>query len=347
MSDNIRVLIVDDSPLFRSFLSNGLSSSHGIEVVGTASNAGEARQKITALKPDVVTMDVEMPGISGIDFLREFLPTHPVPVIVITSSPLSALDAISVGALDFVRKPETNNQKSIDKFFFRLTSTMRYSRMAKIRVPKPVSAQKPVQIPTPVPALLTSAPSGLKIVALGASTGGPDALTEVVKHFPANMPPVVITQHMPPTFTNLFAQRLDRISQMSAKEAEDGDRLIPGRIIVAAGGKQMRVMRDANGYYISSKEGEKVSGHCPSVDVLFTSVAEAGGRNAVAALLTGMGADGAEGLLKLKEAGAYTIGQDEESCVVYGMPGVAQKIGAVTTQLPLEKIGEHIVMKIK
>ena len=347
MSDNIRVLIVDDSPLFRSFLSNGLSSSHGIEVVGTASNAGEARQKITALKPDVVTMDVEMPGISGIDFLREFLPTHPVPVIVITSSPLSALDAISVGALDFVRKPETNNQKSIDKFFFRLTSTMRYSRMAKIRVPKPISAKKNVQTPTVVPALLPSAPSGLKIVALGASTGGPDALTEVIKHFPANMPPVVVTQHMPPTFTNLFAQRLDRISQMSAKEAEDGDRLIPGRIIVAAGGKQMRVMRDANGYYISSKEGEKVSGHCPSVDVLFTSVAEAGGRNAVAALLTGMGADGAEGLLKLKEAGAYTIGQDEESCVVYGMPGVAQKIGAVTTQLPLEKIGEHIVMKIK
>ncbi len=347
MSDNIRVLIVDDSPLFRSFLSNGLSSSHGIEVVGTASNAGEARQKITALKPDVVTMDVEMPGMSGIDFLREFLPTHPVPVIVITSSPLSALDAISVGALDFVRKPETNNQKSIDKFFFRLTSTMRYSRMAKIRVPKPVAVQKSVQTPTVVPALLPSAPSGLKIVALGASTGGPDALTEVVKHFPANMPPVVITQHMPPTFTNLFAQRLDRISQMSAKEAEDGDRLIPGRIIVAAGGKQMRVKHDAKGYYISSKEGEKVSGHCPSVDVLFTSVAEAAGRNAVAALLTGMGADGAEGLLKLKEAGAYTIGQDEESCVVYGMPGVAQKIGAVTTQLPLEKIGEHIVMKIK
>ena len=347
MSDNIRVLIVDDSPLFRSFLSGGLSSSHGIEVIGTASNAAEARQTITALKPEVVTMDVEMPGMSGIDFLREFLPTHPVPVIVITSSPLSALDAISVGALDFVRKPETSNQKSIDKFFFRLTSTMRYSRMAKIRVPKPVPANKPVQAPAPIPALLPSAPSGLKIVALGASTGGPDALTEVIKHFPANMPPVVITQHMPPTFTNLFAQRLDRISQMSAKEAEDGDRLIPGRIIVAAGGKQMRVKRDANGYYISSKDGEKVSGHCPSVDVLFTSVAETAGRNAVAALLTGMGADGAEGLLKLKEAGAYTIGQDEESCVVYGMPGVAQKIGAVTTQLPLEKIGEHIVTKIK
>lgn len=344
MSDNIRVLIVDDSPLFRSFLSNGLSQSHGIEVIGTASNASEAREKITSLKPDVITMDVEMPGMSGIEFLRAFLPTHPLPVIVITSSPLNALDAISVGALDFVRKPETNNQKSIDKFFFRLTSTMRYSRMAKIRVP---TVNKPIQTPSIIPASLPTMPSGLKIVALGASTGGPDALTEVVKHFPANMPPVVITQHMPPTFTNLFAQRLDRISQMSAKEAEDGDRLVPGRIIVAAGGKQMRVKRDSKGYYISSKEGEKVSGHCPSVDVLFTSVAEAAGKNAVAALLTGMGADGAEGLLKLKEAGAYTIGQNEESCVVYGMPGVAQKIGAVTAQLPLERIGEHIIMKIK
>jgi len=348
MSDNIRVLIVDDSPLFRSFLSNGLSESHGIEVIGTASNASEAREKIQALNPDVITMDVEMPGMSGIDFLRAFLPTHPLPVIVITSSPLSALDAISVGALDFVRKPETNNQKSIDKFFFRLASTIRYSRMAKIRVPKSAAPlNMTVQTSAAAPVSLSAAPSGLKIVALGASTGGPDALAEVVKHFPANMPPVVITQHMPPTFTNLFAQRLDRISQMSAKEAEDGDRLVPGRIIVAAGGKQMIVRRDAKGYYISSKEGEKVSGHCPSVDVLFTSVAEAAGKNAVAALLTGMGADGAEGLLKLKEAGAYTIGQNEESCVVYGMPGVAQKIGAVTTQLPLEKIGEHIIMKIR
>lgn len=342
MADNIKVLVVDDSPLFRSFMTNGLSSSIGIEVIGTAQNASEARDMILRLRPDVVTMDVEMPGMSGIDFLRSFLPTHPVPVIVITSSPVSALDAISVGALDFVRKPASNDKKDMDKFFFRLTSTMRYAKNAKIRPPQPTAVTKaPVQ-----PISLGVQTMSSKIVALGASTGGPDALAQVVKRFPANMPPVVITQHMPPTFTKLFAERLDRISQMSAKEAEDGDRLLPGLVIVAAGGKQMRVKRDAKGYYISSRVEEKVSGHCPSVDVLFSSVAEAAGRNAVAALLTGMGADGAEGMLKLKQAGAFTIGQNEESCVVYGMPAVAQKIGAVTIQLPLEKIAEQIVAKI-
>lgn len=342
MAENIKVLIVDDSPLFRSFMTNGLSSSIGIEVIGTAQNAAEARDMILRLRPDVVTMDVEMPGMNGIDFLRSFLPTHPVPVIVITSSPVSALDAISVGALDFVRKPASNDKKDMDKFFFRLTSTMRYAKNAKIRPPKPAAAPKAPEQPI----TLGTQSVSTKIVALGASTGGPDALAQVVKRFPANMPPVVITQHMPPTFTKLFAERLDRISQMSAKEAEDGDRLVPGLVVVAAGGKQMRVKRDAKGYYISSRVEEKVSGHCPSVDVLFSSVAEAAGKNAVAALLTGMGADGAEGMLKLKQAGAFTIGQNEESCVVYGMPAVAQKIGAVTIQLPLEKIAEQIVAKI-
>lgn len=343
MADSIKVLIVDDSPLFRSFMTNGLSSSIGIEVIGTAADAAEARDKILKLRPDVVTMDVEMPGMSGIDFLRSFLPTHPVPVIVITSSPVSALDAISVGALDFVRKPASNDKKDMDKFFFRLTSTMRYAKNAKIRPPKPAAAApKAPEQPISLGVQATSA----KIVALGASTGGPDALAQVVKRFPANMPPVVITQHMPPTFTKLFAERLDRISQMSAKEAEDGDRLVPGLIIVAAGGKQMRVKRDAKGYYITSRVEEKVSGHCPSVDVLFSSVADAAGKNAVAALLTGMGADGAEGLLKLRQVGAFTIGQDEETSVVYGMPAVAQKIGAVALQLPLDKIAEQIVAKI-
>ncbi|MBQ8410502.1 MAG: chemotaxis protein CheB [Ruminiclostridium sp.] len=184
-------------------------------------------------------------------------------------------------------------------------------------------------------------------MALGASTGGTDALVEVVKRLPANTPPVLITQHMPPTFTKMFAERIDRISPMRAKEAEDGDRLEQGLIIVAAGGNQMRLYKDARGYYITSRPGEKVSGHCTSVDVLFTSVAETAGSNAIGAILTGMGADGAEGLLKMREAGAYTIGQDEETCVVYGMPGVAYKKGAVMTQLPLQKIAEHIISKVK
>lgn len=346
MADNIRVLVVDDSPVFCNFMKNEVGALNGIEIIDVAYNADEAKQKILSLDPDVVTLDVEMPGISGIDFLKKFIPDKPIPVIVITSSPTSAFEAMSAGAIEFVRKPVGASKSELDQFVVRIATVIRYAKIVKLQPKKvPVKINENANVNT-APLTIVGEPRKDLVIALGASTGGTEALVEVVRRFPKNTPPVLITQHMPPTFTKMFAERLDRISHMSAKEAEDGDRLQQGQIIVAAGGNQMRLMKDARGYYITSRPGEKVSGHCPSVDVLFSSVAEAAGANAIGAILTGMGGDGAEGLLKMRNAGAYTIGQDEETCVVYGMPAVAFKKGAVAIQLPIQKIGEHIILKV-
>lgn len=346
MANVIKVLVVDDSPVFLNYLSTALNNTDGIEVVATAMNAATAKEKITDLKPDVVTLDVEMPGASGIDFLKSFASSYSVPVVVITSASVTSLEVINAGAVDLIRKPTGWSRDELDKFALRVATIIRYAKITKLQPKKTVVTRTSAQ---PVATPIITAGSFRKdiVIALGASTGGTDALVEVVKNFPADTPPVIITQHMPPTFTKMFAERIDRISAMSAKEAENGDRLKQGQIIVAAGGFQMRLEKDYRGYYISSKPGEKVSGHCPSVDVLFESVAQSAGANAIGAILTGMGADGAEGLLKMRNAGAYTIGQDEETCVVYGMPCVAFKKGAVVTQLPLQKIAEHIILKAK
>lgn len=336
----IRVLTVDDSILFRTVIKNEFAKYDDIQIIDTAANAVEADEKIMRLNPDVVTMDVEMPGMNGIDFIKSFLPKKRVPFIVITSSPTRAFDAISAGAVEFMKKPLVHNSADMNAFCSRLASVIRFSAKANVRSApaRPISS----------PALsLSASASPNKIIALGASTGGTEALIEVVKRLPKNSPPVVIVQHMPAGFTKMYAERLDRICQMDAKEAENGDRLRPGLIILGAGEYHLRLAKDARGYYVTSKPGEKVSGHCPSVDVLFESVAEVAGNHAVGAILTGMGADGAEGLLKMRKAGAYTIGQNEATCVVYGMPGVAFKIGAVMKQLPLEKIAEEIISKVR
>ena len=338
----IRVLTVDDSILFRTVIKNEFAKIDDIEIIDTAANTKEAEDKIMRLNPDVVTMDVEMPGMNGIDFIRSFLPKKRVPFIVITSSPTRAFDAISAGAVEFLKKPVVQNNASMDSFCERLASIIRFSAKANVRS-APV---RPISSASQSPLTLSSAKNN-SIIALGASTGGTDALIEVVKRLPKNSPPVVIVQHMPAGFTKMYAERLDKLCAMDAKEAEDGDRLRPGLIVVGAGDYHLRLQKDARGYYVTCKHGEKVSGHCPSVDVLFESVAETAGPHAVGAILTGMGADGAEGLLKMRKHGAYTIGQNEATCVVYGMPGVAFKIGAVMKQLPLDKIAEEIISKVK
>ncbi len=347
MANNIKVLVVDDSPVFLNYMSSALNSIDGIEVVGTAHNTDAAREKILTLNPDVVTLDIEMPGINGITFLKSFTALYPVPFIVITGSQTGAAEALSAGALEFIKKPSGGSKEELDKFVLRVSTAVRFAKISRLQPRNKQTAVRLAAQPVAEPIVTAGGFRKDIVIALGASTGGTDALVEVVKRFPADTPPVIITQHMPPTFTKMFAERIDRISAMSAKEAENGDRLRQGQIIVAAGGLQMRLEKDHRGYYISSREGEKVSGHCPSVDVLFESVAKNAGANAIGAILTGMGADGAEGLLKMREAGAYTIGQDEETCVVYGMPCVAFKKGAVITQLPLQKIAEHIILKAK
>lgn len=334
----IRVLVVDDSVMFRTKLQITLSADPEIEVIGCAVDAMDAMQKIKSLRPDVVTLDVEMPKMSGIDFLKQLIPQTPIPVVVVSSLPINALDALDAGAVEFVRKPTAGVLDGLNIFLDELKSKVKIASKAKVRTLPKVSQRS-----------LVSRLSGNvtaprdAIIAIGASTGGTEAIIEVVKNLPPTTPGIIIVQHMPANFTNLYAQRLDRVCRMSAKEAEDMDRVEQGKIIVAAGEFHLTLKRDTRGYYIRSQQGPKVSGHCPSVDVMFDSVADVAGKKAVGVILTGMGADGARGITKLKNTGSFTIGQDRESCVVYGMPMEAYKLGGISRQLPLDQIGDELI----
>jgi len=333
----IKVLVVDDSLLFRMKMESALNEDPGIRVVGTAANANEAMQKITQLRPDVLTLDVEMPQMNGIDFLKKLLPGHPLPVLVISSRPDFAFDAVEAGALDFEKKPVVNAPGDLDQFFDTIRSKIKAIYRSKVR-----GARAPLAPHARVVASPSVFGSSRAIAAIGASTGGTEAIIQVVKDLPANTPGIVIVQHMPPGFTRMYAERLDKICNMTAKEAADGDRLETGLILLGAGEYHLTLKKDAKGYYVRSQKGEKVSGHCPSVDVLFQSCAEEAGANCVGVILTGMGADGARGITQMHDKGSYTIGQDQESCVVYGMPMEAYKRGGISRQLPLSQIGQEI-----
>lgn len=342
----IRVLIVDDSLFFRKTLERGLLADPRIQVVGMAGDALEAMDKIRELHPDVVTLDVEMPKLNGIDFLRQLMPTHPVPVIVVSGMPIRVLDALEAGAVEFVRKPSIQSSQDLQAFLADLTAKVRIAAIARVRQgahvpPRPAADRATSTLPS-IQELAQGA-RAQQLIAIGASTGGTDAILEVVQDLPPTTPGILVVQHMPPVFTKMYAERMDRVCQMEVSEAVHRARIGPGKIIVAAGDSHLRVARDAAGYYIKSEPGPKVSGHCPSVDVLFESVAQVVGSSAIGVLLTGMGADGAKGLLKMKEAGAYTLGQDKDSCVVYGMPQEAYNLGAVARQLPLDAMAREIV----
>lgn len=358
----IRVLVVDDSVLARTLISNGLNASPRIEVVGTAFNAKDARTKIDQVKPDVMTLDVEMPGMSGIDFLKQLLPAVPLPVILVSSLDLRVFDALQAGAVDFVRKPEPGKNEA---FIQALTGKVIAAAGAHVR-PRPGApalAAKPV-LGTPAAAPGTAAGSGTvklpftgtkpihpappplgnrpsldaTIIGLGASTGGTEATLEVMTRLPADIPGMLIVQHMPVGFTQMYADRLNRLCHMEVREAKDGDEIHRGLALLAPADFQMRVVRSGTRYTVSCKPGDKVSGHRPSVDALFFSMAEQVKCKMAGIIMTGMGRDGADGLLKMRQAGAYTIGQDKESSVVYGMPMVAYNIGAVQIQGSCEDI---------
>ncbi len=338
----IRVLIVDDSILFRTKLQFSLMEDREIKVVGSAANAIEAKKRIAELQPDVLTLDVEMPQMSGIEFLKQMIPTNPIPVVVVSSLPINALDALDAGAVDFVKKPVVNQPGDLEAFVQELASKIKVASTANLgrkRTP-PIAASSMLSKLSPSMLKVTDQES---IIAIGASTGGTEAIISVVKDLPATTPGIVIVQHMPANFTTLYAQRLDKICKMSAVEASDYDRVEPGKIILGAGDFHLTLKKDAKGYYVRSQKGERVSGHCPSVNVLFDSVADTAGKHALGVLLTGMGADGAKGLTKMRQNGAYTIGQDRASCVVYGMPMEAYKMGGVCKQLPLDQIGDEII----
>lgn len=335
----IRVMVVDDSMLARHIIQNGLRKFPNIEVVGEAVNAMDARKKLPVLNPDVMTLDVEMPGMNGIDFVKEILPVHPIPIILVSSLNLRVFDAMAVGAVDFVRKPDSNDGN--DRFIDALANKIVVASCARVRRPlmRPNAAAKR---PTALSLKVGAAPAEV-IIGLGASTGGTEATLAVLRRLPANIPGMVVVQHMPPGFTKMYAERLDRICKMKVKEAEHGDEIVRGRVLIAPGDKQMRVVRNGNRYTVSCLPGEKVSGHCPSVDALFHSMAENVRCHMVGIIMTGMGSDGAKGLLEMRKQGAYTIGQDKESCVVYGMPMVANNIGAVMQQAPCENIAGVLV----
>ena len=332
LGKKIRVMVVDDSAVARNLIITGLSAHPRIEIVGYAINTLDAKQKLPRLKPDVVTMDVEMPGQSGIDFLKAYLPENPVPVILVSSLNLKVFDALNAGAVDFVRKPD--GQETKDAFIANLSQKVLVASMARVRS---VPMRSPsVAIATPN---LGRAP-GLDrvLVGLGASTGGTEATLEVMRRLPSDIPPMVIVQHMPKGFTQMYADRLNRICKMEVREARNGDELRRGLALVAPADLQCRVVRIGDKYTVSCTPGEKVSGHRPSVDAMFHSMAEVVRCKMVGIIMTGMGQDGAAGLLEMRKKGAYTIGQDKESSVVYGMPMVANDIGAVCVQASCENV---------
>ena len=332
----IRVLVVDDSLVFRELLVACLKSDPAIEVVAAVGDAFQARDAILEHRPDVMTLDVELPRMDGIEFLRKLMPQYPLPVVMISSLSDKVFDALQAGAVDFVAKPRNSDRAQLEVFLktelplkIKIASTARISGIKK----------KTLDLAEHASVGLRGTDKDINLmVAIGASTGGTEAIASVIKEFGTDIPGVVIVQHMPAGFTQMYAKRLDDQCRVRVKEAETGDVVLPGQVLIAPGGdRHMRVVKVGNQYQVECKAGPKVNGHCPSVDVLFDSVAKVVGNRALGIILTGMGGDGAKGLLAMKEAGAKTIGQDESTCVVYGMPKVAYDLGAVQYQ---EKLGD-------
>lgn len=336
----IKVLIVDDSMLFREVLARGLSADPGIEVVATASDPYIARDMILEHEPDVMTLDVELPRMNGIEFLKKLMPQYPIPVVMVSAVSDSVFDALKAGAVDFVSKTDIKNGRGMDSLIKELIIKIKIASTAKLDRWKPRSPQEKL-------IGNTSIDIKSKVIAIGASTGGTEAILAVLKMLPAEIPGIVIVQHMPPVFTRMYAERLNNQCLLEVKEAESGDRIYPGRVLIAPGDKHMEVRRAGDFFSVECFSGERVNGHCPSVEVLFNSVAKELGPKAVGIILTGMGCDGAQGLLNMRKRGARTIGQDPSSCVVYGMPKVAYDIGAVEKQVTLENIPQTLYSMLK
>jgi two-component system chemotaxis response regulator CheB len=350
----IRVLCVDDSALVRQILTELLSSDREIEVVGTASDAFMARDKIKALNPDVITLDVEMPKMDGVTFLRNLMRLRPMPVVMVSSltehGAEITLDALSVGAVDYLPKPKIDLAATLADYREELIGKIKMAAKAHVRPYDSIAAAKLVVQPKySADAVLAkiAPPSQFRttdrIIAIGASTGGTEAIKDVLLGFPADTPGVVIAQHIPPAFSTAFAKRMNRVCQMTVYEAEDGQQVLPGHVYIAPGDRHLLLVRNGARYVCQLDSGSPVNRHKPSVDVLFRSVAQQAGRNAIGALLTGMGKDGALGLKEMREAGSPTIAQDEATSVVWGMPGEAVAIGAASEVLPLGGIAGRIL----
>lgn len=334
----IKVLIVDDSLVFREVLSRTISADPQLEVVALATDPFDARDKILQYNPDVMTCDVEMPKMNGIEFIRRLLPQYPLPVIVVSSVNNIVFDALNAGAVDFVAKPEAKSRANMEKFLSEIVEKIKTASTAKVNIHKSLPQKN-----------ITGGDKfdSKKIIAMGASTGGTEALFSVLKCIPVNSPGIVIVQHIPPVFSRMYAERINNELALNVKEAASGDMVEQGKVLIAPGDQHMTVRKIGDRYRVYVSPGDKVNGHCPSVDVLFDSVAKEAKNNAIGIILTGMGNDGAKGLLAMRHAGARTIGQDEHSAVVYGMPKVAYEIGAVEKQASLDKIPQLLFSFLK
>ena len=343
----IKVLIVDDSALVRSILEAGLDKDPMITVVGTASDPYIARDKILQLEPDVLTLDVEMPRMDGVAFLQKLMPQYPIPVIMVSAlterGKKITMDALEAGALDFVTKPSSGVSRGLNAMMADLREKVKIAAAADVSHWAGRTTTKPK---IHHEARILSGGTD-KVIVIGASTGGTEAIRTMMKMFPVSTPGVVIVQHMPPGFIEAFAESLDRQSAMTVKEAATGDRIIPGRVLIAPGGKQMTVYRSGGVYLTRIFEGDRVNGHCPSVETLMNAAAEQVGDNAIGVMLTGMGGDGAKGLLAMRKAGSRTFAQDEKTSVVFGMPKVAYEIGAVEKLLPIDGIVPAILKSLE
>ncbi|GAA81267.1 chemotaxis response regulator protein-glutamate methylesterase [Pseudoalteromonas sp. BSi20495] len=336
----IKVLIIDDSPLIRRLLTDVLQQAEDITVVGSAEDPYKAREMIKQLNPDVLTLDVEMPKMDGISFLKNLMRLRPMPVVMISTltqkgSPIT-LEALELGAIDFIAKPTANIKDKMSQYAYLVQQKVRVAAGARVRSYKKAL---PSSDPLPINAqfLLN------KVIAIGASTGGTEAIKEVLIKMPINCPPIVITQHIPPVFSTSFALRMDRTCIISVKEAEQGDKLVAGCAYIAPGGLHLTIKKYGGHLYCELDDNEPVNRHKPAVDVLFNSLVEINAKNVVAALLTGMGSDGAKGLLALREGGAYTLAQDEFSSVVWGMPKAAVELNAANEVVALDKVTERLL----
>jgi len=338
-----KVLIVDDSLLIRNIFEEILSSDSSIQVVGTAVDAYDAREKIKSLNPDVITLDVEMPRMDGITFLEKIMTLRPMPVVMVSTltqkGANTTIKALELGAIDYVPKPVNNQTKGS-------LQILRKELIEKVKVAANANVRTFNKKESGVIEIPTGKSFSKNLIAIGSSTGGVEALKEVLTKLPENMPPIVVVQHMPEKFTKSFAARIDNLCSLNVQEAEDGQVIKPGNVYIAHGGCHFRIKQ--KGLEIACDLGgtDKITGHCPSVDALFDTVAKIVGKRALGVMLTGMGKDGATGMLNIKKAGGFNLGQDESSCVVYGMPKEAKQIGAVDFEVSLSKMSEAIIKNI-
>ncbi len=349
----IKVMIVDDSAVVRETLKAVLSEARDIEVVAVASDPLVAAEKLRSIVPDVITLDIEMPRMDGLSFLRKLMQQHPLPVVICSSQAgegsQNALRALEYGAIDIIQKPKVGTRNFLEESRVQICDVVRAAHLARVRKIDPKA-----EIHTPAPKLTADAvlsratnhgvvETTEQIVVVGASTGGTEALRSFLEVLPGDAPAIVIVQHMPENFTAAFAKRLDSLCAVTVKEAENNDTVVQGRALIAPGNKHALLKRSGARYYVEVRDGPLVSRHRPSVDVLFRSAARYAGKNAIGVILTGMGDDGARGMAEMKEAGSYNIAQDEESCIVFGMPNEAIKRGGVDKVLPLSGIAPHVI----